>query len=107
MANKPGMILYLKVKFASEQGIIIDADLKIQGEAILCLGLNDKPYLTFPIPSLFLPLHSRMLNNNFFRPSPRNCQSPQLQRFLEQLEILSNPEKMLPIKPFFQHKLTT
>lgn len=29
MANKPGMILYLKVKFASEQGIIIDADLKI------------------------------------------------------------------------------
>lgn len=29
MANKPAMILYLKVKFASERGIIIDADLKI------------------------------------------------------------------------------
>lgn len=29
MANKPATILYLKVKFASEQGIRIDADLKI------------------------------------------------------------------------------
>lgn len=29
MANKPGTIFYLKVKFASEQGIIIDADFKI------------------------------------------------------------------------------
>lgn len=76
MANKPGMILYLKVKFASEQGIIIDADFKIQGEAILCLGLNDKPYLTFPIPSLLLPLHSRMLYHNFLRPSPQSCHSP-------------------------------
>lgn len=29
MANKPATILYLKVKFASEQSIRIDADLKI------------------------------------------------------------------------------
>lgn len=69
--------------------------------------LNDKPYLTFPIPSLFLPLHSKMLNNHFFRPSPQNCHSLQLSSFFEQLEVFSKAERNSSIKPLFHHQLTT
>lgn len=58
----------------------------------------------FPSPPFFFPCTAECLT---IFSVLQNCHSPQLQQFLEQLEIFSNPEKTPPVKPLFQHQLTT